>query len=269
VLLAALALLAAAAPPDGVDLDDLDTWEARAARALDGPAGCWVLEGELAVAYTSWSAPSLFRRAEPEESRSTGTFTGKLLDGQWTSFEYTLSRRSGAGTELDLDVWPLVGRIDPEVPVRTGPEREAKSSVAVSSDPDEAMNLLHRAIELIDPSTSTAYAEWREDDRGVRLMQDVPMSDGARADTLAVSTFFPGGGPLPTEVDVRFPRKIRVSQGLLRATIYDAQMHSRSHVLGERLVPAKESVSLGIGALGFTLGYEQQLTYRRATACGE
>ena len=36
-----LVALAAAAPPEGVDLDDLDTWEARSRDVIDGPDGCW------------------------------------------------------------------------------------------------------------------------------------------------------------------------------------------------------------------------------------
>ena len=265
-------LPAAAAPPAGVDLDDLDTWETRAGRALDGPPGCWDLSGDLIVAYTAYTAPSLFRRASPEPTRMSGTFTGRIVDGTWSSFGYRLARPSEEGTELDIPVVPLTGRIDPDVSQRLDvpppDEQRARSKVAVEGGgEDEALNLLHGTIEAIDPSTTTAWAEWREDDQAVRVVQDVPMHDGDRADTLVIATLFPSGAADATAVDVVFPRRIRRSEGLVRFGIYDAQMHLRNQHVGERLLPAKESVSLGVGALGFTVGYEQTLTYRTATPC--
>ncbi|MEZ4235408.1 MAG: hypothetical protein R3F59_04455 [Myxococcota bacterium] len=269
-MLLALAALAHAGPPPGVDLDDLDRWETLAGRALDGPAGCWDLEGDVALRQTGFAAPSLFRRADRAESTFGGTFHGRLDGGRWTSFEYTLARTSGSedSTELEAPLWPMVGRIDPSVPHRIVPDEEApSSSLRVEGGSGEGMNLLRHTLDLIDPATSTATAEWRDSEASVRVLQDVPVDDAANADVLAVSTRFPGGGDQATDVDVVFPRRMRGGTRLLRVTVYDAQFHLRAQRVGERVLPAKESVSLGLSVLGFTIGYEQALTYRRATPC--
>lgn len=273
MLALALAPLALAAPPDGVDLDDLDLWEARARDVLAGPVGCWVLEGNLELAYTVYTPPSLFSRAEKHTNRSGGTFVGRFVDGKWTAFDYTLDPIEGdKDGQIEVPVRPMMGKYDASVVQRVTTSADEQPSYVSIRDGGggggaEAMSLLDRAIDLIDPDSSTAYAQWDDEAGGVRLIQDVPMTDFARSDTLTITTLFPGGGPLGTRVDAEFPRRVRGGNKIVHVSLYDAQMHLRGQIAGGVVLPAKESVSMGIGALGFTLGYEQSLTYTRAVGC--
>jgi hypothetical protein len=263
-----VATAALAAPPEGLDVDDLDTWEARSADLLDGPDGCWDLSGTLQIHVAAYTPPSLWTRAERHDYTFSGEFDGRISDGDWSRFEYTLKSDGDKDkTELDIPIYPLMGRIDQEVVKRRVTEgEETPNRVGVDAGGD-AMNLLDQVLEEIDPAATIAYAQWDDDKGGVTLLQDMPLTEARNSDVVTLTTFVPGGGAYATSLDAEFPRRIKVGDGLVKATVFDAQLHLRAQQDETGALPQLESVSLGIGVLGFTAAYEQKLVYAHAATC--
>jgi hypothetical protein len=263
--------VAVAAPPPGVDPEDLDHWMQRASALLAGPQGCFEFEGTLEVKIAGYLPATRWGRPGRRDFDYSGAFEGRLESGTWTAFRYRLAPdEEGVGLEsLDVPVFPLLGRISPTVPQREKlPTEEPESGLAISvGNQEDAFNLVHRFLDELDPATATAYAQWDEEERGVTLFEDVPLSDAPRADTVSLVTWFPGGEPYGTRLDVEFPRRVRLSEDRVTFTLFDAQVHVRAQVVGEEVLPALESLSLGVGALGFTVGYEQRITYATARRC--
>ncbi|MEQ1503795.1 MAG: hypothetical protein ABMB14_16260 [Myxococcota bacterium] len=257
-------IAAAWAAPDGVDPMDLDRWEAGSAAALAGPSGCWELGGRFVTTVVSYAPASRWTRSGRTDHRLVGTFVGRLDGGTWTSIAYSLSPADAPDTpsDIDLPLMPIVGRVAAGALHRTNPAEEGESDFRLDGQ-DEAFNVLAGLIDAFEPETSTAMAEWREDRGAVELIQDHPVS---RSEVATVTTVFPAGGAA-TSVDAVFPRRMRVGEGLVKVSLFDAQAHLRSQPVGDVVMPALDSLSFGIGALGFTFAYEQVLTYERATRC--
>jgi hypothetical protein len=137
---------------------------------------------------------------------------------------------------------------------------------SVSQGSSEAMNLLDEVLEAIDPVATTSIAEWSDAPAGITLIQDAPITDKPRSPTLTMTTFFPDGQHA-TELDVRFPKRHKVGDGFVKATLLDPQFHLRGQVVGDEVLPALESASAVFGMLGFTVGYEQKLAYAGAAPC--
>lgn len=262
---------AIAAVPPGVDPDDLDHWEARAKALLDGPGGCWELSGTLQTTLVGYLPATRWGRPGRHDLRFSGAFRGRIEAGEWRAFTYRLDPAEGQeGLDgLEVPILPMLGRMDPDLPVRErSPDEEEGSSLTVSTgDPEEAFNVVHKFLDDLDPATATTWAHWDDGQQGVVLFEDVPLSDAPRADTVSLVTFFPNGEPHGTRLDVQFPKRVRVGEGLVKATLFDTQAHLRGQRVGDEVLPALESLSLGFGALGFTLGFEQRMTYATATRC--
>ncbi len=283
---------ASAAPPEGVDPDDLDRWEAGTRALLDGPAACWDFEGRLEVLLRLHTPPSMFSRGEQRDLATTGAFSGRISQGEWQSFAYRLDPPAGdddmEGLTGDLPVFPIMGRIDQDVVVNLDSEQEDGDAGEAEVDEDDdsvsisfggdggtqvdastskAMNLIDEILEAIDPASTTSYGQWGDDPAGVTLIQDAPLTDRPRSDALSLVSFFPQGRPHATKLDVGFPKRIKVGDGLVKATLIDPQLHLRGQVVGDAVLPALESVSSVFGVLGFTVGYEQKLTYSAAMPC--
>lgn len=112
--MALLIALALGAPPEGVDYEDAKLWEGHADRALDGPAGCWLMTGNSQSTLTISSAVSMWGRSDVTTITSIGKWEGRLEDGEWTKLAYTLV--SGESGEQDgYPVKPLLGRADDEM----------------------------------------------------------------------------------------------------------------------------------------------------------
>ncbi len=255
--------LALAAPPEGVVPDDLTTWETRSQALLDGPPGCWELSGRLDLTASGYVPASRWSRPDRRDHHLHGTFTGRLDAGTWTSFRYTLEGEGSDDPDVEIPLFPMTGRIDPDVAERIDTGAPSDSTITVDAGGD-AVNTLRRVLDAIDPATETIYAEWSEDRRAVRLYRDVPLEKGSG--TVTVETLFPEGG-LATSLDATFPRRVKVGDGLVKVTVFDGQMHLRAQQVGDLVVPALESLSVGLGALGFTGAYEQKLTYEKAVRC--
>jgi hypothetical protein len=280
-------LAALAAPPEGVDPMDLDRWEAGAAALLDGPQRCWDLDGTLRLTIAIYTPPSMFTRAEEHEYVLSGTFDGRISQGRWESFRYRAKAEQDAVVQpgFEMPVFPLVGEIDQAVvrsiddegnehPVVGEDLEEGSTEVSVGTGgasvtqgPSDAMNLLDKVLEEIDPVATTSIAEWRDDPAGITLIQDAPLTDRPRSDTLTLTTFFPDGDDHATRLDVEFPKRQKVGDGLVKLTIIDPQFHLRGQEVAGDVLPALESTSAVFGLLGFTVGYEQKLSYTAAEPC--
>jgi hypothetical protein len=258
-----------AAPPEGVDPQDLDRWEQGSAVALQGPPGCWELSGRVELLMAAYTPATLWTRAERSDHRFRGSFHGKLDQGTWTQLDYDLVNleKPEEPAKMEVPLFPSIGKIAPNTPRRTNLPPEGDEGLEISGgEGEEAIHLFTEILDEIDPATATSYGEWDDKTRAVKLIQDVPISDKPTADTVSVVTTFPEGGPA-TAVDVTFPTRIRMGEGLIKATLFDSQLHLRSQKVGEVVLPALESLSFGLGALGFTVGYEQKLVYEKATPC--
>lgn len=282
-------LALAAPPPPGLDVDaGLATWEARAQALLAGPTGCWELSGTVELAASGYVPATRWTRPDRHDHHLAGPFTARIEGGTWTRFDYTLRPLDPDADDdqsYEIPVWPLLGRAT-EKPVKA-PDADADGTdapeggttlsigtggVAVSDQGGAAMNTLHRVLDAIDPATATSYAQWDERADAVALFQDFPLTDGRNADVITLRTGIPHAGPLATTLDVTFPGRVKVGDGLVKATIFDAQGHVRTQVVTapdgtSTALPTLESLSLGLGALGFTIGYEQTIRYVEARPC--
>jgi hypothetical protein len=275
----ALWSFAHAARPPGLDVDaELATWEARAAALLAGPTGCWELSGTVDLFASGYVPATRWTRPDKSDHHLTGPFTARIEDGTWTRFDYTLrnvDEKADPEDDFEIPILPLLGRTK-EKPddgeAATTSVSVGSGGVAVTEQGGVAMNTLHRVLDAIDPATATAYAQWDDRSDGVALFQDYPLEEGRGSDVITIRTGIPAGGPTATSLDITFPGRVRVGDGLVKATIFDAQGHVRTQVVAgpdgaTTVLPTLESLSLGLGALGFTVGYEQKIRYADARPC--
>ena len=298
LLASLLAPALAGPPPPGVDPDDLDTWEARARALRDGPTRCWVLEGVVASKVAVFTPPSLWTKSERHDLVYEGTFEGTFEKGRWQRFVHDTKRVddtvSAAVFDFDMPVRPMVGAIDegaivhekPDAPEAESPGDEAGDDAGEDGEAESgggstvirvesgasdsarnSINMVDDVIDSLEPTSLTSYAEWSDDPRGIRLLQDVPLTSSRNAPTVTLETFVPDGGPVATEVDVTFPRRYRVGEGMVKVVLMEPQMRLRGRAVGEETLPVAEALSMVVGAMGFTVGIEQSLRYTKATAC--
>ena len=267
---------ALAAPPPGVDLEDVGGWEAHAFALTEGPAGpCWLLSGTLTMRLALYQPATLFSAGGQEEQAGQGTFTGRIVGGQWVSLSYELLDGQTPMTGF-YPIIPLVGRIDPALPVNRNlaASEDDKHSISFSIGEDadsgasDAVNLLHGAIEeWWTTPVSTAFVRWDEPTRAAELVVDVPIDQGRGGSTVQATARFPGGGPYATAIDAQLPRRMTFGDWPVRLKVMDGQLHLRGVVVDGALLPSQESWSTLLGLMGFTIGYEQQLRYTEATPC--
>lgn len=255
---------ALATPPEGVVPDDLSRWETAAQSVLRGPPGCWVLGGRVSVRIIGLSSASGSDRGSAAEQRFTGAFSGLLEDGAWKTLSYDLhpADRPDEPADLTVPLLPTVGRFDPAVLHRTNPPEKPSMSIGVG---DGAVDVIGQVFDELGAG-GTSYAEWDESLAAIELYQDVVLKDHPRLDPVRVYTVFPAGGPA-SKVDVAFPRRLREGSFPFTLTLYDLQMHLRTAVVDDAVLPAADSVSFGLAFLGMTFGFEQQLTWESAARC--
>lgn len=265
--------MALAAPPEGVDPEDFGRWEDAADKALDGPAGCWELTGQVRIDGALHSPSTAFSRSDTMKLEAVGTWQGRLHDGHWRAFSYRWDTVGEAG-DLDVPIYPVIGRIDQDIVVREGaPKKEepknGEISVSVGSAGGgaEAINLLQEAIDAWDPTTATSFTQWREADRHIELVQDFPIFETPKSPVVVVTSVFPEGGVGMARLDAVFPRRVKVGEWPVKVTLMDTQFHLRQQQVGATWLPQVEGFTLMAGVLGFTFGYEQQMVYSTAQAC--
>jgi hypothetical protein len=278
---------AVAAPPPGLNLDEVDNWEDAAFALTRGPVGkCWDITGFISAELALYQPASLFSSGGSESVTGSGTFSGRLEDGAWTSFSYSLTSSDGDLT-VDLPIMPLVGEIDPSIvtnlneeetdeedaPAGTPPEEKEEGSRSISvsigeGDPGESINLLRDSIDSwFSSSITTSFMRWSDARSGAELVIEVPTSDKRNAPLLTATAFFPGGGKTATELDSVLPKRLTLGEWPLRVKVMDGQLHLRSQVVEGMLLPSRESWSVLLGVFGITAGYEQRLVYRSVSEC--
>ena len=298
VLLSLAGAARADAPPEGVDLEDIDGWEARAFDLTRGPPGCWALRGTLEVRVVLYQPATLLTRPSTQEQRYTGHIDGELEDGRWRVLRYAVSDQEGVPYPGALAFPPLVGVPGPDgmqnlhatPPAAPEPEpvpeekegrsrKERSFSISIGEDPEddsakgaapeaEPMNLLWDSIHAWWGGTMiSSYARWDGAAQGVELIIEVPTDDSAGAEMVTGTVFFPGGGQQPTRFDTVLPKRLTIGEGLVRARILDGQLHLRGRQVDGLLLPTEESASAVLGALGFTVGFEQHIRYTEARSC--
>ena len=276
IALLASAPLALAADPPPVSLEALEDtapWEEAAARLRHGPDACVELEGTADVRLAIHQPGGWLGPGDQKTLHATGTFSGTLDHGVWTTL--TADLQSAGDGDLRIDqVRPLVGRMPPakegapasgegDVAISIGDETTA---VALAGPSQEAANLLDELVDEIDPAITTAFVVWDAGRRAIVLREQVPLNRPNKGETLEIRTFFPEAGA-PTAIDVIFPERVRFGDGLVKVTATNGQMHLRGQETALGLLPGVESLSVVFGALGFTIGMEQRLAYTRARAC--
>jgi hypothetical protein len=264
---------AAAEPPEGVDRDDLERWEAMSQDAIDGPDGCWDLSGNLLVAGGLLSKASFWRRTSETPYEYRGTWRGRLEDGVWTTFAYAVTDQVVKGGEpVDVPIYPVVGEIDASIVVNESaepdPEERQGGSITVEDggDGSSPTSLLRESIEGWDTSTAFAYGRWNDETRAIELIQETPISDDANSATIDVTTYIPNGEWV-SRVSVMFPRKLVLGEWPLKVRLHDTQFHLVQQQVSGRVFPSAENISTVGTALGFTVSYEQRLDYLSATPC--
>ncbi len=146
-----------------------------------------------------------------------------------------------------------------------GSPHELADLAAAAGHPDLS-RLVGEIVAAIDPDTVLEYATWDDERQGVELVRSMPLGPRASADEVTLRTFLPLDGG-PERIDMIFPPRIRVGDGLVKATLMNPQLHMVALPTAHGPLPARESLSTIIGVLGFTFGIEQTLSYHRATPC--
>ena len=263
-----ITLAQAAEPPPFEVLDDIERWESGQDALILGPEGCWELEGKATQTLTVYQPPDFFAAARSEEFRFEGTFRGVLRDGSWSYIDQALKPTRELKWDLDgaLGVTPLIGRMPDHDSHSEGTEISVSNDgAAISGAVAGGVNLLQEVIEALSGPAETSVAQWDRAAGAVNYLREVCMELSNKP--IEVTTRFPAGGDKADRVDVIWPKLIKVGEWPLVAKIRDAQAHVVGHRQGDLTLPWAESISVNVGAWGFTLGWEQTLTYTRATQC--
>lgn len=252
----------------GID-EDPSPWAPKSRALLDGPAGCVEVQGtatvDLAVMQPGgWRGPGTTRH-----HHLTGPFTGTLRDGVWTERSADL-RTTNSRPPIEMhDLMPVVGRS----PGGAGHDLNLSISSSGKDDPvnisaqgAQGINLVDGILDAVKPDVTLS---WLEEGEGgaLILVQRAPVKGADDDEQLELRTTFPGRGA-PTRLDVTLPRKIRVGDGPIQATLFDGQVHLRAASTPLGPLPTEEGVSVIFGFLGFTLGIDQRLVTTSYRPCG-
>jgi hypothetical protein len=250
-------------PPD-VDLEDVGRWEDQAERLLALPAGCWEWVGEVAW---DWDVGRF------GGSRGGAVFAGRTTDGVWGSIllKPTGELRRERGEEDEVRVYdarearfaPLVGRFQGAQVTVAGPDGEPVE-VASLDENAEAANILHSVLGSVTGEAYSSWATWDDARGGVVLHRSIPLEHD-EGEVLA-EILFPGGGDLPTALELVFPAVFR-SGRLPRWTIRDATVKVRAVVQNGQVYPSSEAFSFGFGVLGFRFTGAQAIDWKKITRC--
>ncbi len=256
--------VALAQVPEGVDLEDMDRWDAGAEVFLDGPPGCWELVGK---ASWHWDFGRLGK------SRGDAAFIGRLRDGVWEGFHIEpLGEVTRRGREAESRQYsdeprfaPMFGQLPGgSISIEAGDRNSIRGERNRDATPG---NLLRTALDELSTEVEIGYAQWDRSRNGVVYHRSLPLNRGHRAPDTSVVTFFPEGSALPTEYVVTFPERFHRGR-LPRFKITDARAELRAEPSGGRLFPVAEAVRFDIGVLGFSWSGAQTIQYLRATPCG-
>lgn len=248
-----------AVPPD-VDLNDVFAWEDAADQLLDGPGGCWMVEGIADRKVLVFAPPDMFSNGQKYEEVLRADVQGRLEDGEWKGFRWDVQKLTKQQNDVnplvkmlpmladELDILPLIGRM----------------AVAQGKAPS---NLVRDIVDEWGGRMATSLADWDDERGGVWLRREVPVRDKPKAPVSQVDTFFPSGGHTPERMDVAFPKSFKAGAKGMRFRLDDAQIHLRTSAAHGAVHPTAESASLLLVGLGITIGYEQTIRYTAFEPC--
>jgi len=270
-----LAALAQAGTPANIRLDDIEKWEDAAEQLLDMPSGCWEWVGQA-----SWD----WHTGKYGKTRGDAVFAGKTVDGDWGEIALQSLGELQQKNERDREqrvyadqarFVPMVGRLPGGRVVVSG-EDEAEATI----EDAEALNVLRQVLRRVGGEAFTSWAEWDEARGGVVLNRAIPLASN-RKEEVKVEVFFPNGGDVPSQLDVKFPKKFKaalrgkdddtqlgkIRMGLFAFTIKNAEVHIRGLVRGNRVYPSSEAFRFRFGFLGFKYHGAQTVVYKSVTRC--
>jgi len=250
-----------------LNLDDIGATKRRARTLLDGPDRCIEVQAEAKDTIVILGSGGLFGSPEHSVYTASGSLFGRLDHGVWTSWGPPLhdDRPDDKVALGAITARPMVGKTiehegDPEHhgSVSVG----SSGDVAVASSGPQAVNLLDEILDEVDPEVTMAYVE--PDNDGWALVEHADI-EGQEED-LDMRWHIDQSG-VPTTLDVTFPKRMRIGDGLVSAKVLNGQLHllGRTNELGT--LPSIESLSVVIGVLGFTVGVEQEIRYTRVRPC--
>ncbi len=252
-----------AAMPASVDLDDVGRWEDHADALTEMPDGCWEWVGDASWAWDVGRFGG---------SKGDAVFAGRTSDGVWGSLLLRpLGEEKWEGRDLPLRVYdvrearfaPLVGKLVGSRVTVAGPDGKPLADAGLEENA-EASNTLREALDELTGEAYSSWAEWDDLRGGVVLHRMMPLEDGN--DEVAVAIFFPGGGLLPTELDLDFPESFRTGS-IPKWTVRDAEVHVRGTIHGDRVFPSSETFTFGFSVLGWKFSGAQTVRYRHAARC--
>ena len=269
------AVLAYPGTPPNIQLDEIEKWEDAAEQLLDMPSGCWEWVGQA-----SWD----WHTGKYGKTRGDAVFAGKTNDGDWGEIALQPLGELQQRTEREREhriyadqarFVPMVGRL-PGGRVVVAGEDEGDDAI----EDAEALNVLRQVLARIGGEAFTSWAEWDEARGGVVLNRAIPLAAN-RKEEVKVEIFFPNGGPVPSQLDVRFPRKFKavlrgneddtqlgkIRMGLFAFTIKDAEVHVRGLIRGNRVFPSSEAFRLRFGFFGIKYHGAQTVVYKKVTRC--
>ena len=250
-----------------LNLDDIPGAKRRARPLLDGPPGCIEIQAEAKDTIVVMSPGGMFGSPGQRVYSASGTIFGRLDHGVWTSWGPPLrDDHPDDGVDFgSVTAFPLVGKsteLEDDDEHHGSVSVDSSGDVAVASAGPRAVNMLDEILDEIDPSITMAYVE--PADGGWALVEHADI-DG-HADDLEMRWHIAPSG-LPTALDVTFPKRIQVGDEMVKVRVLNGQLHLRGQTNELGTLPTRESLSLVAGALGFTIGLEQEIRYVRARAC--
>lgn len=280
-----IAMLAAGAPK-GFDPDDISLWEGRARTAVTNAGGtCWRLSGSVRVNVKLFQPATSFSAPGETVVVESGTFEAVYDKGEWTRFLVDL-KRDGQPAGGDLLVGSVLGRaekgvlrtVKDEADAAAGEVEESEDgqvevslsggSLDVQTSGGQAASVLGKLVDgALTESPTTSYVMWDKPTKEVVFVLEAAIEPDKPNDLLITRVRFPRAAPLPTAIDATLPDKVTVGDGLVRARVLSLQLHVRGQDVDGQFLPSIETLSGAVGALGFTVGYEQTVVYREARAC--
>jgi hypothetical protein len=255
-------LLAAAlaAPPPGVDTEDIDVWAAAADQLLDGPAGCWEVVGRA-----DWNHDG----GRIGFTRGSAVFAGRMEEGVWSEYHieslgevYREFREDEQHTYRAEQLFvPLMGRH------AEGDDEEEGGETAIEGGAGP-VNVLTDVLSELRGSAEYAWAAWDEDASAVVFTRVVPIGKRTNAPEVTMNVVFPEGEVVPERAEVVFPERFWINN-VPPVVIRDARVELRGQRWGDTVFPAAEAFSAELRVLGFRLTSAQTIRYRSVRPCPE